>query len=164
MKPFFRALFAMLVLFLVSCGGSASLDESFPEKIGDLVRTEFLTGEEALKRINMLHGKDIEAVDGAVAVYKGGAQSAVVFVTRSASAEIAKEQTEAMLKGMTENASGHFMDPVGAEMDGVRVTRFKGMGQAHFIFQVGDASWWLSTDPASSGEMLSYFIKQAKNR
>lgn len=162
MKSLSRVILAMSVLVLASCGGPAPLADSFPEKIGDMARTELLTGQEALKRINMLHGKDIEAVDGAVAVYKGGARSTVVFVTRSASADVAREQTEAMLKGMTENATGHFSDPVTAEMGGLRVVRFKGMGQAHFIFQTGDASWWLSTDPASSGETLPYFIEQAK--
>ncbi len=164
MKSFPRAILAVLVLFLTSCEGAAPLAESFPEKIGGMTRTEFLTGPEALKRINMLHGKDIEAEDGAVAVYRDGPQSSVVFVTRSASPEIAKAQTEAMLKGMFENPKGHFSDPVAAEMDGLRVVRFKGLSQAHFIFQVDDASWWLSTDPASSGEMLSFFIGQAKKR
>jgi len=164
MKSFPLAALAALVLLLASCGGAAPLAESFPEKIGGKTLSELQTGQDALKRINMLHGKNIEAVDGAVAVYKGGAQPTVVFVTRAASADMAQKQTEAMLKGMFGNQNGHFSDPVTAEMDGLQVVRFKGLGQAHFIFQKGDASWWLSTDPASSGEMLSFFIGEAKKR
>jgi hypothetical protein len=44
MKSFPRAILAVLVLFLASCEGAAPLAESFPEKIGGMTRTEFLTG------------------------------------------------------------------------------------------------------------------------
>ncbi len=150
-------------LIMAACGGPAPLKDIFPQTAAGMTLTELFTGPEALRRINVLHGGKVDAVDGAVAVYRTPeGRPAVIWVVQAPSPEIAERQTRTMLDSLLRAPLAHFRDPVTAEMNGLSITRFKGLEQTHFIFQSGDRSWWLSADPDAAAGLLSVFAAKAK--
>ncbi|GEM_PF-6944305 len=74
--------------------------ESLPQEIVSIPLTETVTGSDALKAVNMLHGTDIDVLDGLVVRYRLGQQGVDLWFTTSASVEEATELLTLMLEKM----------------------------------------------------------------
>ncbi|MDY7002254.1 MAG: hypothetical protein SVS15_10800 [Thermodesulfobacteriota bacterium] len=135
------------------------LTSLFPENIAGLRRTQLISGQEALDKIDKLHGKKIVVEEGAIGVYQAGVGPPVmVWISRAKTADIAAEQTEVMVQKMVASPGSPFHDPSQGESEGVIVYRFLGMGQVHYIFCRDDLAYWISASSAHAGKVLSAFL------
>jgi len=146
--------------FVFACNEKPrDLGSLFPETIEGLQRTQLIVGQEALDKIDELHGKKITVEEGAIGVYMGAPGPPVmVWISRAESADVAMEQTEVMVQKMVASPGSPFHDPSQGESEGVIVYRFLGMGQVHYVFCRGDLAYWISASPADAGKVLSAFL------
>jgi len=78
-----------------------SINFLFPETIEGLQRVKLITGIQALEEINKLHGKEIGIIAGGIGTYQTNNWSpAIVWISRSKKASLARHQTEVMIKRM----------------------------------------------------------------
>ena len=148
------------VAFLFACNGKPrDLASLFPEAIDGLRRAQLIVGQEALDKIDKLHGKKIVVEEGAIGVYQAGPGPPVmVWISRAKTADIAMEQTEVMVRKMVAASGSPFHDPSQGKSRGVIVYRFLGMGQVHYVFCRGDLAYWISASPNHVEKVLSAFL------
>ena len=166
MKKMREAGLTMLLaaLLLLGCGGgkkteTAGLGGLFPEKIGGWQRVRLVTGAEALGKINQLHGKSIAVEAGAIGTYqKPGKRPAMVWISRSKTAAMAKKQAEVMADKMVNNPRSPFHDPQTLRLKKTRIYQFTGMGQVHYIFCRDRLVYWISAPPADGKKLLDGFL------
>jgi len=78
-----------------------SLKSLFPETIEGLQRVQLITGIKALEEINKLHGTKIGIIDGRIGAYQtNNGPPAMVWISRSKTADLARHQTEVMIERM----------------------------------------------------------------
>ncbi len=154
-------LLLLLLLFaLPACsrGPAPAVDPArlLPAAVGDYRRTELITGAAARERIDSLHGKRIAVEAGAIASYRAPGRNgppAMIWISRSRDAARAREQTRSMIARMTGNPRSPFHDLQTTKENGLTIYRFRGLGQAHYIFCRGRLVYWLST-PAAAGRQF----------
>jgi len=136
----------------------------FPETIEGLRRVQLITGIQALKEINKLHGKEIEIIEGSIGTYQApDGPKAMVWISRSRKANSARHQTEIMIKKMLVSPHSPFHHPVQRELRGITIYQFQGMGQIHYIFCWNDLVFWISAASHKGDAMLQAFLPEKKN-
>ena len=164
MKRTAKICLTMLVtVLLLGCGGQKTgpveLDTLFPAAIGSWQRVQLVTGAEALEKINQLHGKSITVEDGAIGTYQAaGKHPAMVWISRSKTVDLTREQAEVMADKMVSNPRSPFHDPETLSINKIKVYKFLGMGQVHYIFCRERLAYWISAPPAKGEELLLYFL------
>ncbi|MDY7001106.1 MAG: hypothetical protein SVS15_04910 [Thermodesulfobacteriota bacterium] len=149
-----------IFVFAFACNEKPrALTSLFPETIEGLRRVQLITGQEALDKIDKLHGKKIVVEEGAIGVYQAGpGRPVMVWISRAKTADVAAEQTEVMVQKMVASPNSPFHDPSQGRSEGVIVYRFLGMGQVHYIFCRDDLAYWISASSAYAGKVLSAFL------
>jgi hypothetical protein len=154
----------VLILLLLGCGGQKNtglveLDTLFPAAIGSWQRVTLITGAEALEKINQLHGKSITVEAGAIGTYQeAGERPAMVWISRSKTVALTREQAEVMADKMVSNPRSPFHNPETLSINKIKVYKFMGMGQVHYIFCRERLAYWISAPPADGEELLLYFL------
>lgn len=154
----------VLTLLLLGCGGQKSagpvkLETLFPAAIGNWQRVQLVTGAEALEKINHLHGKSITVETGAIGSYQAaGKRPAMVWISRSKTVALTREQAEVMADKMVSNPRSPFHDPETLSINKIKVYKFLGMGQVHYIFCRERLAYWISAPPTDGEELLLYFL------
>lgn len=149
-----KLLFCVVVLALAACVQPRNNAFSLPEKVGDYVLQEQVTGQEALLEINALHGKSIKAQNGIIGKYAGPGKSLQLWISRAASPDVARKQTGEMVHSMFENPKSPFSWGKRMDYKGVAVYPFTGMGQVHLIFFKNDLVYWVSVNPGMEKQAL----------
>ena len=145
----------VVLVFLLACG---SYTWSFPGKIEGYRLARLIKGREALEEINKLHGRKIQAVKGAIAVYVKKGRKAVVWVSQAPSDRVAFRQVEVMMEKM-EKASPFYrftMDKVGCLL----VYHFMGLGQEHYLFAQDSSVYWISAPVGEGMAFLRVFARK----
>ncbi|WP_243544781.1 hypothetical protein [Pseudodesulfovibrio tunisiensis] len=120
-----------------------------------MARISLLSGADALKAVDDLHGKRIQAEAAVVARYaRPGERPAELWVSRAASATEARRQTGLMVHMMFDNPKSPFSDPGRLEHAGIPIYRFSGMGQVHLIWYRDDLAYWVSCNPDDASAFL----------
>jgi hypothetical protein len=141
-----------------------SLTSLFPEIIEGLQRVQLITGIQALKEINKLHGKEIGIIEGGIGTYQtNNGPPAMVWISRSKKAELARHQTEVMIKKMLLSPHSPFHHPVQRELQGINIYQFQGMGQIHYICCRNDLVFWISAVAHQGDAILQAFLPEKKN-
>ncbi|MBN1932835.1 MAG: hypothetical protein JW786_14615 [Desulfobacterales bacterium] len=154
----------LLSLLLFACGPKAEeqqdLGSLFPESIGEWRQIQLITGTEALEKINSLHGKNITVEAGAIGSYQaaGKRRPAMVWISRSKTSALAREQAEVMADKMVSNLRSPFHEPETLSINKIKVYKFLGMGQVHYIFCRKQLVYWISSLPADGEKLLLYFL------
>ena len=131
----------------------------FPESIGEWQQVKLITGTEALEKINHLHGKNITVEAGAIGNYQAaGKRPAEVWISRSKTPALTLEQAEVMADKMVSNPRSPFHDPETLSINKIKVYKFLGMGQIHYIFCRERLAYWISSPPADGKKLLLYFL------
>ncbi len=156
-------LLLLLLLFLSACAPSAEkqqdLTSLLPESIGKWQRVELVSGAAALEKINHLHGKNITVEAGAIANYQMAGQGlAMVWISRSKTPALTQEQAEVMADKMVNNPRSPFHDPETLNINKIKVYKFLGMGQVHYIFCRERLAYWISSPPAAGEKLLLHFL------
>ena len=142
-------------VLLLAC---SSYTWSFPNKIHGFRLVKLIKGKEALQEINKLHGRKIQAVKGAIAVYIKEGRRAVVWVSQAPSDKVAFRQVEVMMEKM-KKASPFYeftMDRIGCLL----VYSFLGLGQEHYLFSQDDAVYWISAPRGEGRAFLRVFARK----
>ena len=160
--PFFIYPF-FIIIMLSTCGPQPAkqqdLSTLLPKAISKLQRVKLITDSQALEKINSLHGKEITVEAGVIGNYRSAqGQPAMVWISRSKTITLAREQTESMVAKMTENPRSPFHHPETLIIDGITVYRFMGMGQVHYIFRREAIVYWISAPPEEGKNMLAAFL------
>ena len=135
------------------------LGSLLPKCIGEWQQVQLITGTEALEKINHLHGKSIIVEAGAIGNYQAaGKGPAMVWISRSKTSAMTLEQAEIMADKMVNNPHSPFHDPETLSINKIKVYRFLGMGQVHYIFCRERLAYWISSPPADGEKLLLYFL------
>ena len=147
-----------MVAFAILMGCSLSYTWSFPSRIEGYRLVKLIKGKEALREINKLHGRKIQAVKGAIAVYVRDGQKAVVWVSQAPSDKVAFHQVEVMMEKMRRASPfyGFTMDKMGCLL----VYHFMGLGQEHYLFSQDDAVYWISAPMGDGMAFLRVFARK----
>ena len=153
----------LLFLLLFACSlqteKQQDLGSLIPENIGEWQQVKLITGTEALEKIDHLHGKSITVEAGAIGSYRAaGKGPAMVWISRSKTPALAREQAEVMADKMVSNPRSPFHDPGTLNINKIKVYKFLGMGQIHYIFCLKQLAYWISSPPADGEKLLRYFL------
>lgn len=146
-------------LLVAGCVGPDDPAARFPERIDGAPRTEFLTGEKALRAVDKLHGTHIAARDAVVAAY--GAEHppvAMVWMSVAGNGAEAREQLAVMLARMAAPGRSPFTPATRERRAGVELYRTDGLGMRHFLWTRKDRIWWLAALPGREESFLRAFL------
>ncbi len=132
----------ILLLSVVSCSLTADI---IPDEFYGLKLVKKLTGEDARRFINRLHGDSVTDAENEIGFYKGDEGEAIIYVTKYKT----NEDAERYFKQMTDKISeGNpvFIKPEHIKINGYDVFRCYGMGQSHFVFTYKNKLFWLTVD------------------
>jgi hypothetical protein len=151
-----NCLLCLLTALLCAGCGQAPHFPQFDAEIDGLKRLELVEGEEALKEINQLHGKTIQAKRGFIARYENGHEKATIWVSEAASQDAARDQVSVMLDKMKSNPRSPFLNYRTLDGQESPVVAFDGLGQTHYIFREGNWVYWIGTDEKHIGGLLEH--------
>lgn len=141
------------VIMLAAC--SDEMKALFPKSLLGQPMSEYVHGEDALSEVNKLHGKAIDAVDGAVARYGAGEDAAEVWISRAQDGREARRQAGKMVHLMYENPKSPFKYRKRFDHEGIPVYPFDGMGKSHLVFFRGDLIYWVTVPPGQERQALA---------
>jgi hypothetical protein len=141
---------ALYYLHIKQAEGNA-LENNLPQSVADLPLAQLIVGQEAIKSIHQLHGKDFPLVGGAVAVY--GTQNVILWVSDAGSVSAAADLTELMKVRIGEGRSP-FEELGSFDLGEFVIYELDGMGQTHFYWQSGRLVLWLAADGELAEEAL----------
>ncbi len=164
MKRTIKLSLSLLLFFLLfACTPEAEKPQDigslFPKSIGEWQQTQLITGTKALEKINHLHGKNITVEAGAIGNYQAaGKGPAMVWISRSKTPALTQEQAKVMADKMVSNPRSPFHNPETLNINKIKVYKFLGMGQIHYIFCRERLAYWISSPPAEGEKLLLYFL------
>ncbi len=138
-------------------GPADAAPTSLPASLAGLPRTAAVTGEEAVRSVEALHGRGLPVATAEIAEYAGG--RATVWMSRSDRPGAARALVERMRRGIAGGGSPFSAPRAVAGQRGVWAT--EGLGQVHYFFARGGAVWWLSADRALAGAALAALLEVA---
>lgn len=136
-----------------------------PEELAGLrLAGPALTGDAAVAEISELHGASISVVDGFIAMYGNGSLTAMLWVSRSASADEAGRLLALMDAKMP--ASAAFTNRTEKTIGGTPVYFVQGQGMDNYYWQQGDLVVWLGLKnvAAADGERHVLAARKALGR
>jgi len=148
----------LLVFFLAACSRSPS-GLPFDPHIEDLKLTKLVTGDEAIKAIDKLHGRPINVIRGFIAHYEGVHDKATIWVSEPTSQELAQKQLAAMLHKMKSNKRLPFRNYRVLDTQGIRVIAFDGTEQIQYIFRDNKWVYWISADPKRIDKIFKHVLR-----
>ena len=133
----------LLSLLLAACDQSPS-GPPFDPHIEGLKLVKLITGDEAIKAINQLHGRPINVLRGFIAQYKCGHDKATIWVSEASSQELAERQIAVMIQKMKNIGTSPFSHYRTLDINGIKVIAFDGMGQIHYVFRDNAWAYWIT--------------------
>jgi hypothetical protein len=146
----------VLALLLAGCNERSQPSEPFDRDIEGLELVEWISGDEAIKDINKLHGMPIDVVKGFIAKYKGPHEKATIWVSEAASGELAEEQIIIMIRKMKRNKRSPFSHYRDLLVKNLKVVAFDGMKQTHYVFRDNTWVYWISADAERIDKILQH--------
>ena len=154
----YPATFLFVALTITACAAPPDI----PSSLGGLPQTHTLQGSDGLKEINRLHGRSIPSLDAFVAHYERDNAVAMLYISRSYIAPMARWQLSRMVKGIRKgeaNAEGQFFHLKAREQDGVTLYSAVGTGQIHYFYRSGPLIVWLAADPSVAQAALADTVR-----
>ncbi len=158
MKGFTKGLLVAALAFCLFWGCSSPKRWAFPHRIDGYSLSQLITGGKALTQINRLHGKTIQALKGAIAIYGRDEKRAMVWVSLAPSSQTALQQVRIMVEKMEER--GPFHDFSMDKMGYIVVHRFLGLGQEHYLFAHGASVFWISAPVGEGRPFIMVFVRR----
>ena len=160
-RSFRKYLFWILLGFLLAGCNQPPSGPPFDPDIQGLKLVKLITGHDAIKAINQLHGRSINVVRGFIAHYEGVYDKAVIWVSEASSQELAQEQIAVMIQKMKSNRRSPFGHYRTLDIRGLRVIAFDGMGQVHYVFRDNTWTYWISAE-AKRMDMILKHVQRSR--
>jgi len=129
-----------------------------PVELGPLVLQKEISGEDAGRIVDRMHGKAVAERENSIGYYGGSAGEATLYVTLYKTAGEASQVEGVMADRIAAGnpAFGHFRI---IDVRERRVAICYGMGQAHFFFSRGRALYWLAVDNELAHETMQALVR-----
>ncbi len=137
-------------------GQSPQIELRVPGALAGTSLVGSLRGAAALREVNRLHGRSIDASDAVVARYANGA---MLWISVSRSPLGASSLLWRMNRGMA-NGTRVFSTPRPETMRGRAVFATEGMGQKHYYYQSGRYVLWLSAPAEAAAGAISELLSR----
>jgi hypothetical protein len=154
-KSVFIAFFTFIAL-IVGCKSQQEI--KVPEYIADQKLTKLISGKDAIKSINKLHGLEVAPEENAIAEY-GEDPKDLLYISKYNSEEKAREAFQLMMRKMTESVEGPFSHIMALPDYDESVYISIGMGAIHYIFQSEQYILWLQTNQEIGRELPENLIQ-----
>ncbi|MBW2265020.1 MAG: hypothetical protein JRF28_02440 [Deltaproteobacteria bacterium] len=153
-----------LFVFLAFSLPSSSQSEAesalpFDPKIDGLKLTELVSGYEAIKAINKLHGMPIRIRRGFIAHYEAKQHKATIWVSEAHSEDLADKQIRIMISKMKSSKRSPFHHYNASDFRKTKVIGFHGMGQIHYVFRINKWVYWISANEEHIDKLLGHLCK-----
>ena len=147
MKPSRKHILISLVvgLILSGCTGTSTPDLPTPEKIGEKERLRLITGEQAVRVVNQMHGQSVATDASVIAEYGKSEKKDVLYVSRYTAAEAAQKAYDLMIEKMAAAPKSPFYHLMPVEKYQKKVYMTLGMGAVHYIYRSGSLLLWFQT-------------------
>ena len=132
----------VIAFFIIGC--SSSVDLATPEKIGEKERIRVITGKQAVRIVNKMHGQSV-ATDANVIAEYGREKKDLLYISYYADESQAKEAFDLMIKKMAAAKKGPFFHLMPLSKYENKVYFTLGMGASHYIYRSGRYLLWLQT-------------------
>lgn len=142
LKSRLKILSSIFIIFVFGCSNSTQLPT--PEKIGDKERIRVISGKQAARVVNKMHGQTVAADDNVIVEY-GKEKKDLLYISYYRDQNEADKAFKLMIEKMASSKKGpffHFM-PLTAYKNKVYFTL--GMGAGHYIFLSGKYLLWFQT-------------------
>lgn len=149
----------ILLGFLLSGCSRAPSGPPFDPHIEGLKLTKLVTGDEAIKAIDKLHGRPINMARGFIAHFEGDHDKATIWVSEPTPQELAQKQLAVMLHKMKSNRRLPFRNYRVLDTEGIRVIAFDGTEQIHYVFRDNKWVYWISADTNRIDKILRHILK-----
>ena len=145
-------LIGLVVGFILS-GCTSAPDLPTPDKIGEKERFRVVSGKQAARVVNRMHGQSVATSENAIAEYGDGEKKDILYISRYADPRAAQEVFVQMIEkmaGVPKSPFSHLM-PMGKYQKKAYMTL--GLGAVHYIYPSGSTLLWFQTFQ-SFGTML----------
>jgi hypothetical protein len=134
-----------LIVGLILSGCTSAPDLSTPDKIGEKERRHVISGTQAARVVNKMHGQSVATEANVIAEYGEGEKKDLLYISRYVDPAAAQEAFVLMIEKMTvaKNSPFFHLMPIGKYQKKAYMTL--GMGAVHYIYQSGSALLWLQT-------------------
>lgn len=145
------------LLLLIACSPN---DMPLPQSIGSMHLVRVQSGEEARRKIDRLHGKQISLLRGYIGTYEAENGGGVLWISEHRSDREATGAIEKMAHGMQEERQQEFWHFRKMKIEQCPVYLAVGMGQAHYFFQNETKVIWLAVDPSLAKEAIRDAVRK----
>ncbi len=140
----------LISIILVACGEKAGF--STPDKLGSKNRTKLITGEEAIKVIDELHGLAVTPSSNLIAEY-GMEEKDLLYISYYDKKDKAAEALKVMINKMSESEKSPFSHMRALPDYDNKVYITLGMGAIHYIYSSSNYLLWLQTTQSFGREL-----------
>ena len=134
-----------VIVWIVVSGCSNTAQIQTPEKIGEKVRLNLITGTKATAVVNKLHGSTVTTGGDVIAEYGRGKKD-LLYITDYTDGEKAQKFFNLMIEKMRAAKGGPFTHLMPINKYNGNVYMAIGMGSVHYIIRSGNYLLWLQTD------------------
>lgn len=146
-------------VFAVQLASTERAATGIPEKVGDQLLMEAVTGSEAVEQVSQqLHGVTFDLKTAYVADYSGPSGKSTVWLAEAKSLQDA----ESLFSRMTAKISAGnpvFRDLRKSTVDGRVIYSLTGLGQRHFYFLESSKLVWVATTATDFEQLLGQALQ-----
>ena len=139
----FKVLALTLGIILIGCSTPAELPT--PDKIGTKERLRVISGDQAARVVNRMHGRTVATTANVIAEYGQGEKKDILYISRYAEPQAAKKAYDLMLEKMAAAGKSPFYHLMPMAQYQGKAYMTLGMGAVHYIYQSGNALLWFQT-------------------
>ncbi len=145
MYPLRKFNFFIVVLGIVLVGCAHPPQLPTPERIGAKERLRVISGEQAARVVNRMHGQSVATDANVIAEYGKGDKRDILYVSRYAEPEAAVKAYKLMLEKMAGAKKSPFYHLRPLDQFGGKAYMTLGMGAVHYIYRSGNSLLWFQT-------------------
>ncbi|MEJ2544280.1 MAG: hypothetical protein P8Y99_09450 [Calditrichaceae bacterium] len=152
MRP---CLIIALCILLQYCGKR----ETLPEDLLGYTLVKNISGTAAQKTVNQIHLNPVTDTNNEIGYYEKGDDKAIIYVTSYKTDDDAKTDLIKMIEKISPQNSV-FVNGGQIEINEIKIYRYFGMGQTHFVFRIKNKLFWISVDTMIAREFLDTYLKK----
>lgn len=158
----FFLLSSLISLLFVGCSSDKSEKFKLISELNGMTMVQKISGDEAKKQIDKLHGKSVTPDENNILFYKGENGEATLYISFYSDLENAYFAYDRMVNLIRDenNVFGHFHQ---FEIENQQLSMCLGMGQAHYFFQKDKYLYWLSTNYQIAQSTVVDLLNKLKN-
>jgi hypothetical protein len=150
LEPLIKFLSLIFFIFFLGCSNSIQLPT--PEKIGDKERSRVISGKQAARIVNKMHGQSVAADANAIVEY-GREKIDILYISYYEDQNQAGKAFDLMIDKMASAKQGPFFHLMPLPTYKNKAYFTLGMGAGHYIFLSGKFLLWLQTHQSFGGEL-----------